>query len=512
MIICGIGIGYHPSLTLMEDGKIIYYNEERKVSKFKNISGIPYRCIDQINNYKLDEVYVTSYDWNKDNLLNLKNYLKYKKVLNKDKDVYSLYKPHHLSHMFKAYVDSKFPYARVFVLDGRGSKWGDGVEICSIYDVNLPEVNCIYKKIYNKYNRNIDRGKNETSINENTLFETTEYLSLGTLYAIVSEHFGFHNEEGKFMGLQSYGRIDQNLLKKFINGVNEKQLNEIPITLNAARTTQAFFEKEYLDLVKKYQSNYMVFTGGATLNVVNNYKIIKEFFNKNIYFEPLCGDEGNSIGAAYFHYLKKEQKIFTDNNIYLGQEITIDRSLLKNEFSELNVSTEDIINLLKNGEIVGLIQGKAEGGPRALGNRSLLLDPTLKDAKDKMNIIKKRENFRPFACSILEEKLNEFFYTIGISKSPHMMIAPQAKEKTKVMAPSIVHVDGTCRVQTVSEKDNKNLYKLLKNFKLPILMNTSLNLAGYPMVETFEDVLFTMRNSQLKYVFFADESKLLIKT
>jgi len=128
-----------------------------------------------------------------------------------------------------------------------------------------------------------------------------------------------------------------------------------------------------------------------------------------------------------------------------------------------------------------------------------------------MNEIKKRENFRPFACSILEKNYNEFFYVNELDKSPFMMVAPQSKEKTKVMTPSIVHVDGTCRVQTITKETNENLFNLLINFKLPYIMNTSFNLAGYPIVETFEDVLFTLNNSNLKYVYFADEKKLLIK-
>jgi len=164
---------------------------------------------------------------------------------------------------------------------------------------------------------------------------------------------------------------------------------------------------------------------------------------------------------------------------------------------------------LHNGHVVGLVQGKAEAGPRALGNRSLLLDPTLADAKDKMNEIKKREKFRPFAVSVLQSKYNEYFE--GLRESPTMMYAPKAKDLLKKLAPSVVHVDDTCRVQTVNEKDNLILHELLKQFKVPLLMNTSFNLAGFPIDETFEDILFTFRNSKLNYIYFADEQKLLIK-
>ena len=506
-IIGGINIGSNSSLALIEEGKLIYYNEERKLTKIKQGSGIPYNCIEQILNKKIDECYVTSYDFVKSDLLNLKNYLKFKKILSTN-NFLSLHKPHHLTHLFKAYIDSGFTSTRVFVLDGRGSKWGDGVEVCSIYDIDNSNVKCLYKKIYNNKNKKIEYGDNELGITSNTKFELTDKLTLGSLYAIVSSYFGYDLEEGKFMGLQSYGKVDNELLEKFKTGIKKEDIEQIPFTLDSARTCQSFFEYEYLDLVDKYKSENMVFTGGATLNVVNNYKLQRKFSESNIYFEPICGDEGNSIGAAYTHYIKNQKKVYPNKDVYLGQEIKARES---NEILKPNVEIIDIINLLNKGEVVGFIQGKAEAGPRALGNRSLLLDPTIKNAKDKMNEFKKREKFSPFACSILEKNYNEFFYVNELDKSPFMMVAPQSKEKTKVMTPSIVHVDGTCRVQTITKETNQNLYNLLINFKLPYIMNTSFNLAGYPIVETFEDVLFTLNNSNLKYVYFADEKKLLIK-
>jgi carbamoyltransferase len=222
----------------------------------------------------------------------------------------------------------------------------------------------------------------------------------------------------------------------------------------------------------------------------------------------LCGDEVNSIVSVYSYLYSKKQHIIKLDNIYLGQKININKNFkIKEKSTEIN----EIINLLKDGEVVGLIQGRAEAGPRALGNRSLLLDPTIPNCKDIMNEIKKREKFRPFAISIIEEVVNDYFDFKNIDKSPFMMYAPQAKDKAKNVIPGILHVDNTCRVQTVTKKDNFVLYKLLQNFKVPMLMNTSFNLAGYPMVDSFEDVVFSLKNSKLKYIYFADEGKLLLK-
>ncbi len=142
MIVGGINIGANSSLALIENGKLIYYNEERKLSRIKYDGGIPYNCIDQILDIKIDKCYATSYNFIKSDLLNLKQYLKFKKILNDD-DIFSFYKPHHLGHLFKAYVDSGFTSARVFVLDGRGSKWGDGVEVCSVYDLESLNIKCL---------------------------------------------------------------------------------------------------------------------------------------------------------------------------------------------------------------------------------------------------------------------------------------------------------------------------------------------------------------------------------
>jgi carbamoyltransferase len=240
----------------------------------------------------------------------------------------------------------------------------------------------------------------------------------------------------------------------------------------------------------KYKKNLTIVTYGLTLFV----KITE-----------------TALGLLMLIYILKKQSIQKLQDLYIGEVIKLDESLLLNEKIKDSIELNEIIKLLNQGEVVGLVQGKAEAGPRALGNRSLLLDPTLPNAKDLMNNIKQRENFRPFACSILENKANNYFEMLNIKQSPFMMYAPQAKKLAKDTIPSLVHVDNTCRIQTINNKQNSILYNILKMFKVPVIMNTSFNLAGYPIVETFEDVLFTLRNSSLKYVYFADYKKLLIK-
>ena len=512
MIICGIQMGHEPSVCVTENGKIIYYNEERKLAKRKNQKYIPYRCIDEIQLIKIDKFFCTSYNLNDETVGCLESYLINKNLIKNYGELRCLYQPHHLSHLFKSYFDSGFEEARVFVIDGRGSEWTlennqAGYEHCSVYHVNKDGFKCLYKKIYTEsksYKINKD-SNTKTFCDDKTIFDVSSILGIGNLYADMSDKFNFVAEEGKFMGYQSYGTPKEN----YYEMLQKQNYENYPVNVDAAATIQKFFEDKYLEIVKQFEYKNMVFTGGTTLNVVNNYKIKKHFNKNNIYFEPICGDEGNSIGVAYgYAYLLKE-KITQNTSIYLGSEITIDETKIENKEILKDIDLNDVVKLLTDGKVIGLVQGRAEAGPRALGNRSLLLDPTLKNCKDIMNDIKNREKFRPFACSVLEENANEYFDLD--CKSPAMMLAPQAKDKAKESIPNLIHVDNTCRVQTVNYQDNPVLYKLLKNFKLPILMNTSLNLAGFAMVEKFEDILFTIRNSNLKYVYFADHNKLLIK-
>ena len=506
-MICGLQIGHTPSIAVSQNGKLIYYNEERKLSQKKREFGIPFRCIDQLN-FKIDKFVSTNYNFDKEEIYQLTNYLRYKKLLSENDDVFCFYKPHHLSHAIKAFIDSGFESARVFVIDGRGSDWdfertGTAYETCSIYEIKLGKIICIYKRLFNKNISTSFKLKSNLEnllVSKDTIFDIKNTSDLGHFYQSVSKHFGYVDEEGKFMGLQSYGKP---------TNIDVSKINILEKTLDVAATCQKKFEDDYSELVQKYESSNMIFTGGTALNVVNNYKIFKKFKKSNLYFEPLCEDVGNSIGAVYSWCLKNNIKIEKLKDIYLGTHLKVDKKILENEIIIDDVDINKIVDILKDGNVVGLIQGKAEAGPRALGNRSLLLDPTLSNCKQVMNQIKKREKFRPFAISIKENFVEDYFYDIKFS--PYMMYAAQAKPKAKKNISGVIHVDNTCRVQTVNENNNFFLYNLLDKFKVPILMNTSFNLAGYPIVESFEDVLFSMRNSIIKYVYFADEKKLLVK-
>jgi carbamoyltransferase len=171
--------------------------------------------------------------------------------------------------------------------------------------------------------------------------------------------------------------------------------------------------------------------------------------------------------------------------------------------------------LLEDKKIVAIFQGSSENGPRALGNRSILFDPRFKDGKDFVNAVKRREYFRPFAGSILKEHVHEWFDLRGKEESPSMMYAVNCQPGIEEKIPSIIHVDGTCRIQTVTEQQNFHFYNLIKKFYektgVPILFNTSFNLGGDPLVETLEDAANTIARSDINYLFLPEYGKIISK-
>lgn len=180
-----------------------------------------------------------------------------------------------------------------------------------------------------------------------------------------------------------------------------------------------------------------------------------------------------------------------------------------------DVVEDQIVDLILGKKIGAIHQGKSESGPRALGNRSIIFDPRIPDGKEIVNIVKKRESFRPFAATILEEESSNWFDMIGLSSSPFMTYSLDIRKEKENIVPAIVHVDGTCRIQTINKLQNKNYYNLIHCFfertNVPMLLNTSFNLAGEPIVETVEDAIRTLHLSKMDYVYFAELKMLVTK-
>jgi carbamoyltransferase len=267
----------------------------------------------------------------------------------------------------------------------------------------------------------------------------------------------------------------------------------------------------------------VVISGGYGLNCVANYHYLEALKDDGIeiYCEPVSNDAGTAIGAAMMFY----KGIMNDATIepraetlYLGPRYDytndqIEQIASKYDAKVVDANHADIVNLLISKNIVAQFQGRSENGPRALGNRSFLFDPRFADGKDFVNGVKHREYFRPFAGSILEEHVHEWFDLRGMESSPTMMYAVNCQPGIEDKIPSIIHVDGTCRIQTVNVEQNKHYYELIKEFYnktgCPIVFNTSFNLGGDPLVETLEDAVATLAKSEVEYLYLPEYGKLI---
>ena len=384
-------------------------------------------------------------------------------------------------------------------------------------------------------------------------------------YEAVTQYCGFHAiEAGKTMGLFPYGKPNEKIPPLFSK---ENKIGEYtPTNLNMLSPTypnasllnegacpelstdpevdksdwtrlqnrrdlaykiQTESQEQVLSLIRSSveasNTSNVVLSGGYGLNCVANYWYLDKLKDEgiNLYVEPISNDAGTAMGAALLHYHRVTNDATVRpyaESLYLGQQYHYDTEEIIDtsdkyggEVSE--ASNQDVIDLITDKNIVAMFQGRSESGPRALGNRSILYDPRDPDGKDHVNKVKHREYFRPFAGSILKDHVHDWFDLRGMEETPHMMYAVNCQPGIEEKIPSIIHVDGTCRIQTVTEDQNKNYHDLIKCFYdatgCPILFNTSFNLGGEPLVETLDDAVRTLANSEIEYLYLPEYGKLI---
>jgi carbamoyltransferase len=256
----------------------------------------------------------------------------------------------------------------------------------------------------------------------------------------------------------------------------------------------------------------------VALNSVANERIIRESGFENVYIMPAAEDSGTAIGAAYHglwhltqYNSRKQIRHDAPGGLYSPAEISaaIDQSTSITAVQSTDVIS-DAAQLLCEGKIIGWFDGGAELGPRALGQRSILCDPRQPDAKDTLNRrVKMRESFRPFAPAVLlEEAANWFDFGDTVRESPFMLRVVDVKREKRDLVPAIVHVDGTGRVQTLTRENNGRFYELVKKFHVetgvPMLLNTSFNRMGEPIIETPADAIGCLLNTGLDCCVFED--------
>lgn len=497
MKILSLFLGHDSSATILENGKLVFYLSSERISRKKHCNKIEY-----ILTY-LYEKKITKFDYICVNLyrredikfeIPLKNLFQEKF---KYKNLIFDYDNHHLYHAYCGFYNSKFNDALCFVLDGHGAEIIKNnnlhAEIESVYYANKKEIKEVSKKYHIPFNYNFLSEKDK---------EKFPLLSVGYRFQILSEKIGFGwHGAGKVMGLSQY--------KNYENEIDDKWASHVDECFSVQKSTQ----DEVIELIKKYSNQYktknIVISGGYALNCVSNYEYIKNFSEFNFYIDPICFDAGISIGQAFFQHKQKSRfyKIEPLKNVYVGlKEKKYDLRYLNAK----KVTYSDVAKIISEGNIVALFQGRSEAGQRALGNRSLLFDPRVENGRNIVNLIKKRENFRPFAGTVLKEYANEWFDMKELKDCSYMQYAVDVKKKG---IPAMIHVNNTCRVQTITKKQNKHFYNLIVEFykqtKVPMLLNTSFNLSEEPLVETFSDAINTIKNSDILYLYLPEIQKLI---
>jgi len=557
MYILGIACYYHDaSACLIKDGKIIAAAEEERFTRKKHDSGFPFKAIDyclkeagidlnKINYiafyekplikferviYQHLEMFPKSFpsffksipSWMKEKLRvqnTIRKKLKFKKEI--------FFVEHHLAHAASSYLVSPFKEAAIYTADGVGEwattayGYGKGNDIILLKEIDFPH-------------------------------------SLGLLYSTVTAYLGFsvNNSEYKVMGMAPYGKpvyydkfrkivdvkddgsfeLDMGYFvyhyklampsKKFIKefGPIRKPESEVTqhhkdIAASLQKITEEIVIKTANHIHKETKMKNLCLAGGVALNSVANGKILKNTAFKNIYILPPAGDGGASVGAAayvYFTLLKnKRTKESFLNHAYLGPEFS--REEIKQFLDSNNInysefkSDEELIRktakLIWENKVIGWFQGRMEFGPRALGARSILSNACNPQMKDILNLkVKHREKFRPFAPVVCADDANKYFECDRPLQVPtdFMLMVYPIKKKYHEKIPAVTHVDGSGRLQTVRKFQSPLYYNLIKEFGklsgIPILINTSFNIRGEPIVCTPYDAYKCMMGTGIDYL------------
>ena len=558
MIILAVARGHNGSTTLMVDGEIVFYLEEERLTRFK-YDGSPmlgilkaFEYVDHIDHLVVCHTHRSgpNLDWTGEHMY--EGFVR--KIARKKFDFETTYLDlnHHEMHASCGFYNSGFESAACVIADGAGSflqmkEVPDTLyEFETIFHAEYPEE---FEPVWKHVGTKAAIGFHEPE--PNTFI--TEYPGHTKMYEAVTQYCGFPAiEAGKLMGLAPYGKPNDEI-PSFFNGEWGNRDLIVPTYPNAATINETRFDilkndkrnhnkgeiiehtEVQKDMAYKIQEqtsermcqliekaveltgeNNIVVCGGYGLNCVANYKYWERFPELNLYCEPISHDGGTSIGGALWkwHQLTDSEEPRKQASVYYGPQY--DPSTYNEAIAGLDVKDTDydsIAALIREGKIVTIFQGRSEGGPRALGNRSILFDPTIKDGKDIVNGVKHREWFRPFACSIKKEHVHEWFDLQGREETPHMMYAVKCHDGIEEKIPSVIHVDNTCRIQTVTEEQNEHYYKLIDAFHkitdVPILFNTSFNLGGEPLVETIYDALETLEHSEIEYMYLPEIQKLV---
>jgi len=546
--ILGISASHNGSACLLRGDEIVVAIQEERLSRFKrhrihgagpsksvayclNYSGIEPSDLSLVVLSVQGRLQDETNDIRRDPLLNVISH-----------SIPTLTIPHHYGHAFSAFATSGCKESAVLVVDGTGSpatdftaeelkvltsKVTDGWETISLYYASETNIVPLEKHV-------VERGAWFVPYDG----EMPSFGSLGGMFSAAAQQiFGEDTEAGKVMGLAPYGQaaFPASHFFDIVNGhfhfkdavpLRFRHHGRWPNCANEyealAGSVQSALEAALLYLAQHIRelsrSENLCYAGGVALNSVANERIIRESGFKNVYIIPAAEDSGVSIGAAYYGLWQLTQHNSTrlllhdsPGHTYSSQDVS---AALGGRTDVRVVNSTDVlsdaVDLLCDGKIIGWFDGGSELGPRALGQRSILCDPRRPDAKETLNRrVKMREAFRPFAPAVLlEQATNWFDFGDTIAESPFMLRVVPVNEDRKDKVPAIVHVDGTGRVQTLTRENNGRFYELVKKFNektgVPMLLNTSFNRMGEPIIETPADALECLLNTGLDCCVFED--------
>jgi len=401
-------------------------------------------------------------------------------------DKYLTLTNHHYTHAYSAFYQSPYKEALILSYDGGGEK-----EYFNFYSGDFNGITLL-----NKIPINMGVGY---------------WRSASLIKQITERSKTRRSYPGKLMGLAGYGTVKEKMLphlRQFFTTRDGKIADMIYDGglyggnggRNFAATIQKTLEDILFEELDKYDTQIpLVVTGGCALNVVINEKI-KDRYKREVYVPPNPHDGGLSLGHMFCYQKPKERVDVTYNGLPL-----LDIDELK-DYDTKKITKKDIAKLIKDGKIIGLIYGDSEVGPRALGNRSIVCDPSISNMKDILNSkVKHRESYRPFAPFCKKEDAHKYFESRDFENMECMSFAVKVKVDT---LPSITHVDGTARLQTVTEESHSHFYELLTEFgkisDTNVLLNTSFNTRGKPILSTISDTVKILKETELDYVIIND--------
>ena len=548
MISIGFSIGHDRGAVLIRDGEVVIGISRERLSRIKSDESfqnetIPVDCID----YCLQSVGLTYddvdiYCYNSTMVEDID--AQFVELLNQPiEKLYFI--PHHLAHAYSTYYSSPFQSSVVVVADAMGSvatkdsktwewfskgynltdtsdeeyDWAEGI---TIYDVSNNHFNEVYKK-WIKFEFPWEVEGEQTSVGG--------YYGIGTLQ-LVYNPISNTWQAGKLMGLASYAEseyVDSVPRQTYRDGMDVfiptmkhrpdvDYRDDFQLKANVAGVYQREQEEISMELARMgkeltNQENICV-AGGSFLNCNTNEKIIKSELFQGTYFVPPADDSGIPLGCAWAGYIKLDPDFKKPNELqspYLGREysrqeiadaIALNDTIHHIYYPNFDELTDRVAELLDEGKVIGWMQGGSEIGPRALGNRSILANPTKGWMTNYVNELKGREWYRPFAPSVLYDKQSEIFDLDTFS--PYMLVTANVKDEWKSKIPAVTHIDGTSRYQSVAPYMNERYYKLIESFYsrtgVPLVLNTSFNGPGEPIVETPENAINTFINRGLHYL------------